>query len=322
MLIERARAARAIAAAVAVLALLSGFVCGCGQQYESNRGGGVARETTAPRRQTAPRAVEPPVRRAQGLPLQGLYDSANLTTEESRLHLDRMAAAGFKLVLNYGVFGYEAAEMRRYADHAAGVDMQVIWDISSRAFADGTFSRDYVRERVDAVRDHPATWGYYIADEPQEWDMPYAPGLSEYIRSLDPGHPRMLVHWYEEGDPVRTLRPWVGHVDAIALDPYATAGGYPSDRVAVATKAGQAFADANDKKWGVVLQAFDGSQYPEDNLEPGWPGRARMKSERDMVLENSDPAFILWYSFKDIMRSPDPDAWWNDLCAAAFGPFP
>jgi len=39
-----------------------------------------------------------------------------------------------------------------------------------------------------------------------------------------------------------------------------------------------------------------------------------------MLLENSHPVFILWYSYFDILKSSDPAGHWADLVAAAFRP--
>lgn len=91
----------------------------------------------------------------KSLPPQGLYDSCAPSDADCLAHLDKMAQAGFKLVVNYGVFDHDIADIMGYADHAAAVGMKVIWDMSSRPYRDGTFDRDYIRERVDAVKTHP-----------------------------------------------------------------------------------------------------------------------------------------------------------------------
>lgn len=236
-----------------------------------------------------------------------------------------MAKAGFKLVINYGVFDYDVADIMGYADHAAAVGMKVIWDMSSRPYRDGTFDRDYIRERVEAVKTHPATWGYCIADEPDENKHRQVKSLSDYVHNLDPAHPRFLVHYYQSNDPTVLLRPHVDAADVIALDVYTTAAGDPTpEDVGPVAKAGQELADKTDKKCAIVLQSFDAKPYiddgrlPKEDCRPGWPSRERMIEERNLALENSHPVFILWYSYFDILKSSDPVGHWADLVAAGF----
>lgn len=270
------------------------------------------------------------------LPPQGLYDSCAPSDADCRAHLDKMAKAGFKLVVNYGVFDHDITDIMGYADHAARVGMKVIWDMSSRPYRDGTFSREYIRERVEAVKTHPATWGYYVADEPglatpnDIWsERGQVKTLSDYVHQLDPAHPRLLVHWYESDPddpsrPVINLRPYADYADVIALDVYALTVYAPAEDVGEAARAGQKLADEKGKQWAIVLQSFDAAQYPEElpDAYAGWPDRERLLKERNLTLKNSRPAFILWYSYFDILRSPDPAGHWADLVAAAFSPEP
>lgn len=262
----------------------------------------------------------------KSLPPQGLYDSCEPSTEECRSHLDKIAKAGFKLVINYGVFDYDVADIISYANHAATVGIKVIWDMSSRPYRDGTFDRDYIRERVDAVKTRPATWGYYVADEPGN-TTPLDTGseqgavkvLSDYVHQLDPAHPRFLVHWYED-DPVGPLRPYVDSADVFAVDVYPLASCSDSRDVEATAKASQELADKTDRQWAIVLQSFDGAQYKKEIPDacPGWPDRERLLKERNLALKNSYPVFILWYSYFDILKSSDSAGHWADLVAAAF----
>jgi hypothetical protein len=259
---------------------------------------------------------------ANSLPPQGLYDSCVPSDADCQAHLDKMADAGFKLIINYGIFDYDIAGIMGYADHAASVGMKVIWDMSAPDYRNGTFSREYIRERVNAAQAHSATWGYYIADEPDEREHGLVKALSDYIHDLDPAHPRFLVHYYQIDDPVVLLRPQVDSADVIALDVYALASNRPSEDIGVSVRSGEELAEESGKQWAIVLQSFDAAQYPKELPDgyPGWPDRGRMLQERDLALENSHPVFILWYSYFDILRSPDPAGHWADLVAAAFGP--
>ncbi len=109
---------------------------------------------------TTPEPTLPPAP-IESLPPQGLYDSCAPSDADCLTHLDTLASAGFKLVINYGVFGYDVADIMSYADYANAVGMKVIWDVR-----DAASDPYYFREQVNAVKTHPATWGYYIADEP------------------------------------------------------------------------------------------------------------------------------------------------------------
>ena len=122
------------------------------------------------------------------LPPQGLYDSCWIQQEECVSHLDALAARGFELILNYGqLYGNSAAQIA-YADRAHALGMKIIWSINYRPdwTADNLLAKyaDLAAECkcsdnlglisyfVNLVKDHPATWGYYLADEvsPEEHD--------------------------------------------------------------------------------------------------------------------------------------------------------
>ncbi len=143
------------------------------------------------------------------LPPQGLYDSCVPSSADCLSHLDALAAKGFRLVLNYGLLYGGKQGLLAYADHAAALKMQVIWPLSYRAAkpdnwmvakyeelasdsgcADNPCMIGYV---VSLVKDHPATWGYYVADEVKPKEYSNMKPWTDLIKQLDPSHPRLFV---------------------------------------------------------------------------------------------------------------------------------
>ena len=74
----------------------------------------------------------------------------------------------------------------------------------------------------------------------------------------------------------------------------------------------------------MVLQAFSfgliEGRTPKCFPRPScarFPTSDEMRQMRDLVLMNSHPQLILWYSLHDISRSGDPSLYWANLVAAA-----
>ncbi len=68
----------------------------------------------------------------------------------------------------------------------------------------------------------------------------------------------------------------------------------------------------------MVLQAFAWEHLcnPWPSCAP-FPSYAQMRAQRDLVLENSHPRLILWYSYFELLKSDNPNKHWTDLVAAA-----
>jgi hypothetical protein len=289
------------------------------------------------------------------MPPQGLYESC-LPSEESCLdRLEKMGKNGFRIVLNDGLrYASNAEELTNYADAAQNLGMQVIMPIKYNSKWDGdpaflikefpqlahesgcADNKCFLKYYVNVLKDHPALWGYYIADEVHK---EYYPGLkeySEYVKNLDPDHPRLIV---EEGtnDPMEVFHTFPSFMkdtaDVLGVDYYPY--GYRETYSNLTRFTGEAvrklryWSDKLGMKPAVVLQAYSQTQYYSTTpLCMPWPfcatfpTKEQMKAQRDQSLLNTNPEIILWFSYPDILKSDQPEQHWKDLVDAAFSPLP
>ncbi len=291
----------------------------------------------------------------RALPPQGLYESC-LPDEPGCLdELDKMAAGGFRLILNDGLrYGYSAKAIRAYADRANALGMMVIlpvkyfpeWDTDGQYLvkkfpelaseAGCTSNKCFLAYYIGILRDHPALWGYYMADEigPE-----YHDGLkiySDFVSALDSGHPRLIV---EPGtnDPMEiffTFHSYMRDTTEVlgaTNFPY----GYIDLNRSLTRYTGesarmlQAWSRDLGLKHTIVLQAFAHPQVADvDRLCSPWPACApfpnyeQMRAQRDQALTYSNPEMILWFYYRYILSSDNPDAHWRDLVSAAFASLP
>jgi hypothetical protein len=271
--------------------------------------------------------------------LQGLYESCQPSDPTCAPRLDAMAAAGFRLVLNYAQEGGSAAQQIAYLDHAKSLGMKVIWSFSDSTWYDGTAdlrttypalaaqcnctdNTSFIAYLVGLVKDHPALWGYYVADEPPAAQQAAVAAFSDQVHTLDPAHPRLIV----ANADATLLQPFADNADALGLDIYPIQD-YPTSQQCIAAVGqlgpmGAALAMQHARTWSMVLQAFSWSQYPQDYTPccgTRWPTRAEMRGMRDQALQSS-PSVLLWFSYFNVQSSDDPAGHWADLTWAATGP--
>ena len=75
--------------------------------------------------------------------------------------------------------------------------------------------KQWMTERVNALKDHPALLGWFVSDELPLSDLPMLKRRQGWMEELDPDHPT----WYAQ-DVVREARHYLGVADIIGLDPY------------------------------------------------------------------------------------------------------
>lgn len=256
--------------------------------------------------------------------------------------LRTIGAGGFTLVIDYSQFYGSAADQIAYARAAAVAHVRIIWNFSEPAFYDGTDLRrhfpslartcacasnaGFIAYAVDLVRELPATWGYFVGDEPPPGRARDVRALSARIHALDPHHPRLLV---AVGDPdpaiaERAVAPFAATAEYLAADYYPVGAHEAPSAVRAAAANVAAFARRSRAHWAFVLQAFDWGQYPDQTSVctplpqcARFPTSAEMRTMRRAAIDGGRPALLLWYSFFDIMRSNDPRRHWNDLRYAA-----
>jgi hypothetical protein len=125
--------------------------------------------------------------------------------------LQTMADAGFETVLNCTAWYGSAEEVQEFADQAAAAGIKVIWPLNAHAWRDGTDLVDYYeflgpdcgcdtnaefkQFALGLVKDHPATWGFYVGDEqlPTAQNISDVKALSAEVEQIAPGKPTMFV---------------------------------------------------------------------------------------------------------------------------------
>jgi hypothetical protein len=119
----------------------------------------------------------------------GMYEGVEMMDyayQSNVKHISDMASRGFTLVLNYNSmtnYRQSTRELLAYADVAQANGMKIIWELRNKkddvsgmtlvkriaTFAHdvgATTDQDLMAGFVRTVKDHPATYGYYMADEP------------------------------------------------------------------------------------------------------------------------------------------------------------
>jgi hypothetical protein len=252
------------------------------------------------------------------LPIMGIYESSearSYNVANNHNLIDDFTGRGFGLVLNYNAPGpIEFAEIpycQEYADYLHSKGGKIIWEM--RYYKN---HMNLLPDAVNALKDKPATYGWYIADEPSPSD-PDIVALNDSIKSLDPAHPTVVVvGWWllrngACGSGITTVNYLNGikdYADIIGIDYYPLdlngdgipEGSCEEDDMNEIIAAGYNWTKANGKKWGLVLQAFSNSvAYHGGSDNSTWPTITQMKRWRDIGMQNSRPEFILWYSYFD-----------------------
>src|SRR5579883_1154970 len=274
---------------------------------------------------------------------QGLYESCSPSQGAICLtRLEQMAAAGFTLVINYHQLDGSAAQELAYAQKAHELGMKIIWDMDDPVFRNaGNLLQQYqmlaatcncsddagfIRYYIDLVKNLPATWGYYIGDEVQSADQPRLKAFSDYVRGLDPSHPRLIVQGAISAQSARdNLTPFASSADVLGVDFYPVGADDMSiDATGSVAQAVQTVADQYNKQSAMVLQAFSWSQYPASSgVCSPYPSCAPFPTEEQMsqmfnaTIQNSTPTLILWYSYYNVIQSNNPRQNWNNLIQAA-----
>jgi hypothetical protein len=271
-------------------------------------------------------------------PAQGVYEyCAPASSSDACVgRLRQIAAAGFKVVVNYEAFDADSAQLLRYMNAAARLRLQLIWPMKDSPWrGSGSLAASYpalaancrctgndafLRYVVGLVMHAPATWGYYVADELQPADAPAMAAFSGRLRTLDPRHPRLAIASGED-TVAQLLYPVARAADVIGADSYPIGTGQPLDRVGFVGSTVSAVATATHRKSAMVLQAFNWSAYPNVGPWPAprWPTAEEMRRMSDIAIRTAHPSLILWYSYFDIAQAPDASQRWRNLVQAANG---
>jgi hypothetical protein len=275
---------------------------------------------------------------AASLPEQGLYEQCAPRSNTCGGRLGTMAAAGFTHVLNYTAWFGSAQEVRRYADEAAAAGVKVIWPLNDPAWRNGTDLRSHYRYlgpdcqcqtnaefkqfAIGLVKDHPATWGFYIGDEalPTAENITQVNTLSSEVKQLAPNRPTMYVALPREGGLTQQLAPFVSTADYAGADHYPVGMDDDIAKMANIAEETRQLTSQQGRRSVLVLQAFSWSQYRTD-LPSRFPTRDEMLQMRNLAIRHGEPDVLLWYAYNDIVESDSPASNWENVREAAFAPY-
>ncbi len=162
-------------------------------------------------------------------------------------------------------------EIRKLLDRCAQVGMYVNLDIRQASHPPHTDDKwQWLKEEIEAFRDHPALLSYYLADEPELGWASAEDCILAYrkIKELDPWHPVTMVFCVPSAAAA-----YSPGMDIVMTDPYPIPGG-PVTRVVDYVE--RIRGDTGDRlpMW-IVPQAFGGGE--------GWAREPSRQEERVMT---------------------------------------
>ena len=201
-------------------------------------------------------------------------------------------------------------DARRYLDAAAtgGLKVQVGFDAARIQAGD----LEYVRDRVRALRDHPAAGGWYLFDEPElhGMDPRILAAAREAIRAEDPVRPvTIAASWLGADYPYR------GAFDVAILDKYPIPYSGPAAIIPALERARQ-----SGERWQFAFQAYATDldhRWPSSDPGPGrYPTRDEMRAMAFLALNHG--AEGLWaFSFDYLHHTPGSEWKWVELTELA-----
>lgn len=298
-------------------------------------GGGTAiAPNTAWNSDTIP--IQPPVTPSV---LLGMYDSTEFkdyALADNTARLNDYAARGWNLMVNYGSFPSNGTlrEMFNYADlcHERGIKLMwemhiqfsdVYWDTSTtllnrmpnlHADVGGSNNQQFVINLINQLKTHPATFAYYIADEPDTSTFPRHKYNAQVIKTADPGSTHWVTltlgWWYADNSALDSLNS--PYIDLIGMDYYpydpATPTVLPNnpgewDNMTNRIAQVNAWCKSHGKKFFGVPQAFGFDAYNCAH-RADWPPEDVMKRMNDIWRQNGSELICLaLYSYFDDVKS-------------------
>ena len=264
-----------------------------------------------------------------GVPPQGIYEGCPPGADLRRCttRLKRIAAAGFRYVLNYSSWYGNSEQVLAYADAAEVAGVELIWPLNHVAWrgdadladtyerlardcaCDGR--REFIDFAVQLVSKHPASWGFYVGDEVPRSEADEIESLSDVVRRTAPRSPQLYI-----ARPGRALlKPFLSFVEVAGADSYPVGSTDPP--VAETAAEIRALTGSAGIESAIVLQAFSWSDYG-GQMPPRYPSERKMRAMKKAAISAGDPDLILWYSYQDVRRSQSPGRRWRALIRAAF----
>lgn len=258
----------------------------------------------------------------------GVFDSCGPTCLS---HLDTLSQAGFREVLDYSMWGSSTtiAQVQAYAAHAQQDGVKVIWSFKdmwtdkwstinsypSLTSACGCHDKTSLAKfLVNQVKDLPATWGYYIADEPKSGDYNAVATLSNAVRSVDPNHPRLIIKsdtlFNGNAANAANLAQYAPLAEVLGEDYYPVSYRQNIGATSAISNEVQYIANTHGKESTMVLEVNSGNS--SDYMHAtAYPSQSQMQEMLTLTLQNSQPRLVLWYWFPY-----EPAGQWNNLVNA------
>ena len=307
---------------------------------------------------------------ATPLPQQGVYEQCAIAATPARCaaRLQRLSAAGFRVVINGSSINGRTspADIAAYAAAANAVNLKLIWPLHGAGYQSSLLSgsdllralpllalrcgcignRGLLAHIVGTLRRFPATWGYYLADEPQRDEAVMLSTLAQVTATLDPEHKRLIMGCgICAGD--RADLSWLGAMNAaLGTDSYPVFYQPPNqpevaDRVGQAVAALERVAGQAGRETVVALQAWNWGDSQIDSRVAGlpptltrFPTRREIEMQRNAAIANGRPSLILWFMLPQVIgwetgqrpsnwaQPTDTAARWANLVGGAFAPLP
>src|SRR6266568_5105758 len=235
--------------------------------------------------------------------------------------LDRIAAAGFKIVINYALLYGSTANMIAYINYAKSKSVRVAIALNSVCSPiSGNLSVQYPTMYTEAgspgttafnafgtyvvnqVKNLPGTWGYYIADEPQDANHATVKSFHDTIVALDATKPILIICDSDTGTSgisnfwsVHTVT-WADCCSVGGDDFYPLGLTGRSDDMGTVSAATQSYCNAHSINSAIVLQAFNFHSYTPKLID--------MLAMLNHCLSHMTPKLVLWYSYQNIWGGP------------------
>lgn len=214
--------------------------------------------------------------RQQGFNVLVDYNAQYRKVEEQLALLDRVAAAGLKVAF------YPYPSSAFLTNEAWGSPVS---ESEERV----------LRERVRALKDHPAVLGWYMADEPEL--RPALPERTTRLREIcaeeDPYHPCIMLN-----DTIEGIRKYVDGGDILMPDPYPLflKGGHAARSIDRTTEYLAAIHEAGRGRRGVWVtpQAFNYGDY--GRLNNRCPNLIELRNQMVQAICQRATGFI-WYTY-------------------------
>jgi hypothetical protein len=256
--------------------------------------------------------------------------------------LAAMHAIGIRAVWAGGLLYAGLAGVRTYLDEARRLGVAVIWPLNdvgwwSASARTTAMVAEYPLLSADCgcandvallsfimglARSSPATWGYYIADEPAVDQHAAIAAYARKLRSFDRTHPLMINALGVDASDTTgaAVAPWTDIADVVSEDPYPVRSGPPApgrygDQVGAVAAGVQAAADRAGRSSAMVLQAWSwADQDPLSANAEGlrFPTAAEMTAMRDAALSSARPRLILWWWWPVLYGWAQPQTRWFD----------